>query len=377
VGRDGITAQLPATLPKTLDFTWSYALTNEGLGGIAATQDYVVLMDRDLLDSADVVRCVSTTTGLQQWEQFFPAPGQLDYGNSGRATPVIHGEFVYTLGAFGHLNCFKLQTGDFVWSKDFLVEFGAETPTWGFSSSLLLADGKIITNPGHESASIVAFDAKSGDIVWKTAGGPPGYSSFIAATLGGVKQVIGYDQTSLGGWDLKTGKRLWTYKPRVAGDFNVPTPIAFDGQLIVTTENNGTRVFKFGKGGKIDPTPVASNRDLGPDSHSPVIVNGHLFGVWSGLFCLDLKNGLKAKWIAEDNEYSQYASIIGGNKRILVTTLDAQLLLLDATSKTPKLLSRLKLADDGTEVHSHPAMVDGDLIVRLGATLCRVSLTKP
>lgn len=256
------------------------------------------------------------------------------------------------------------------------MEFGAETPTWGFSASLLLVDGLIITNPGQEQASVVAFNAKTGDKVWQTAGAGPGYSSFIAATLGGVKQIVGYDQVSLGGWDVKTGKRLWSYKPPVAGDFNVPTPIAYKGRLIVTTENNGTRLFEFGKAGKINPVPVATNLDLGPDSHSPVVVGDHLFGIWSGLFCLDIAQGLKPKWIAEDNDYSQYGSIIGGRKRILVTTLDAQLLLLDATSKAPKLISRSKLADDGTEIHSHPAMVDGDLIVRLGATLCRVSLTK-
>lgn len=334
-------------------------------------------MDRDLLDGADIVRCLSTSTGEQVWQQLNPAPGQLDYGNSARATPVIDGDFVYTLGAFGHLNCFKLSDGETVWSKDFLVEFGADAPTWGFSSSLLLADGKIITNPGNEQASIVAFDAKSGDVVWKTAGAPPGYSSFVCSTLGGVKQVVGYDKLSLGGWDLKTGKRLWTYDPPAAGDFNVPTPIVHEGKLIVATENNGTRLFEFKPNGELNSTPLAIHRELGPDSHSPVVVDGKLFGVWSGLFCLDIKGGLKTKWIAEDNVFSQYASIIGDGDRILVTTLDAQLVLLDAKSDQPKILGQTKLIDDGTEIHSHPALVDGSLIVRLGTNLCRVSLTTP
>jgi outer membrane protein assembly factor BamB len=332
-------------------------------------------MDRDLLDSADVVRCISTSTGEQIWEQFFPAPGQLDYGNSGRATPVINGEFVYTLGAFGHLNCYKLADGDIVWSKDFLAEFGAETPTWGFSSSLLLVDGKIIANPGQPTASIVAFDAKTGEIVWKTPGGPPGYSSFISATAGGVKQVIGYDQESLGGWNLKNGSRLWTYKPPAEGDFNVPTPIFHQGKLIVATENNGTRLFDFDKNGLLIQKPLATCIDLQPDSHSPVAIGGRLFGTCSGLFCLDIQSGLKTAWIAEDNVFSQYTSIVGDTDRVLVITLDANLVLLDAKGTQPKILSQTKLRDDGTEIHSHPAFVDDSMIVRLGATLCRISLT--
>jgi hypothetical protein len=32
-------------------------------------------------------------------------------------------------------------------------------------------------------------------------------------------------------------------------------------------------------------------------------VQDRLFGVWTGLFCLDFKSGLKSKWIAEDDVF--------------------------------------------------------------------------
>jgi hypothetical protein len=37
--------------------------------------------------------------------------------------------------------------------------------------------------------------------------------------------------------------RLWRLVPAFDGDFNVPTPIAVDGKLLVSTENNGTRLL--------------------------------------------------------------------------------------------------------------------------------------
>ena len=61
-----------------------------------------------------------------------------------------------------------------------------------------------------------------------------------------------------GGWDARTGRRLWTLVPPHSGDFNVPTPLVHEGRLMVATENNGAR------GGRIindigDTAVIANN----------------------------------------------------------------------------------------------------------------------
>src|ERR1039458_5029996 len=58
-------------------------------------------------------------------------------------------------------------------------------------------------------------------------------------------------KVSLGGWDPQSGERLWTLTPPAEGDFNVPTPLAVDGKVLLATENNGTRLYGFGNDGKI------------------------------------------------------------------------------------------------------------------------------
>ena len=73
----------------------------------------------------------------------------------------------------------------------------------------------------------------------------------------------------------------------------MPTPIVVGDRLLVCSENQGTRLYGFNPDGKIDPRPLAVNPDLAPDCHTPVVVGDRVFGVWSGLYCLDLKSGLK------------------------------------------------------------------------------------
>ncbi len=104
-------------------------------------------------------------------------------------------------------------------------------------------DDKLIINPGAPDASLAALDRKTGKVLWKSAGKPHAYASFVLHGEGASRQIIGYDRESLGGWDPTTGKRRWTITPITPKDFNVPTPIVAGNDLLVSTENNGTRRY--------------------------------------------------------------------------------------------------------------------------------------
>ena len=51
--RDGVVPWLPARLPAKAEFAWETPLPSDGVGGLAATDDYVVVSGRDSLDQAD------------------------------------------------------------------------------------------------------------------------------------------------------------------------------------------------------------------------------------------------------------------------------------------------------------------------------------
>lgn len=365
---------LPAELPAKPQIVWKTPLTGAGLAGIAATAQHVIVADRDLLDTTDMFRCLSAETGGEQWKVFYPAIGDLDYGNSPRATPLIHEGKVYLLGAFGNLNCADLETGEILWQRDLAVEFSAEVPTWGYCSSPLMVDGVLIVNPGGKEASVVALDPETGEVFWSTPGRPAAYSSFIVGTFGGRSQIIGYDAETLGGWDPKTGQRLWELKPGKRGDFNVPTPIAFEDQVLVTTENNGTRLYGFDVDGTIQPQPLLQNEDLSPDSSTPVVAAGLVFGVSSSLYALNPAAGLNAVWTGNDPAYGDYVGLMASPDRVLVTSIKGELLLVDATAEEYQLLSRLRPFDENVEVHSHPALVGTRLYLRSATALICLEL---
>lgn len=353
---------------------WEASLFSKGLGGVAATKDYVLVSDRELEDAFDAFKCFDAATGKELWAHRYPAMGNLDYGNSSRATPLIHQDVVFFFGALGHLSCCDLATGKPLWELNIREKFGADDERkWGMCSSPLIVDGKLIVNPGGKEASLVALEPRTGKAIWKSPGKPASHGSFIAGKFGGKLQIVGYDTDSLGGWDAADGKRLWSIKPPKQ-DFNVPTPIQVGEQLLVSTENNGTRHYRFKDNGEIDPKPVASHAELKPDTHTPVVAGERVFGVWNRLYCLDLKNGLKELWANEDNVYLSYASIIATDKLLLVTTLEGELLLIDTQSKDGVPVSRVKLLKDEQGLYSHPALVGTKLYVRGGSALICVEL---
>ncbi|HEY1191406.1 MAG TPA: PQQ-binding-like beta-propeller repeat protein [Gemmata sp.] len=371
--RDGRLAWLPDALPATSAPVWETALTAPGLGGVAATADHVFVSDRELNDTVDVFRCLGAADGKEAWAYRTPAPGRLDYGNSPRATPLIYNGHAYLLGAFGDLACVETATGKSKWALNVRDEFDAtDERKWGVCDSPLIADGKLIVAPGGKDAALVALDPKTGKPVWKAPGRPTGYGSFIAATLGGTFQIIGHDTDTLGGWEPKTGKRLWTFKPEQRGDFNVPTPVVVGDKLLVATENTGARLFAFKADGTLDPKPVATHKKLAPDSHTPVVAGDLVFGVWNRLFCLNLRDGLKEVYEETGTAYSRYCAAVATDTRVLVVSRSGELILLDATAKEYTELGRLSVfGKDERGVYAHPAFVGTRVYVRgTGSVAC-------
>ena len=364
--RNGICPFLPKSLPEQLQVVWERKLAGPGLGGIAATEQYVILGDRDLENACDVFRCLNAADGTPLWTVQYPAIGKLDYGNTPRATPLIAAGCAYLFGAFGDLHCVRLDTGEILWMKNLPLEFGDPAKlVWGTCSSPLLADGKLIVNPGAPEASLAALEPRTGEVLWQTPGGPAGFGSLILATFGGVRQIVGHDRKSLGGWDLATGKRLWTLLPPNAGDFNVPTPLQVGDRLLVTTEHNGTRLYAFDGHGKIIAEPVAQNDDLAPDISTPVVVHDRVYCVWKDLYCLDVQAGLTTLWTGTDKAFRHHGNILASDERLLVIGAGGELVLVDARSATYAVVSRLRVFDDGpTDSYAHPALVGRRLYLR-------------
>jgi len=366
--RDGRVPWLPEKLPAEAKFVWRQPLCAPGLAGLAVADGLVLVADRDPQDERDVYLAFRAADGGQVWQLDYPAKGKLDYGQSPRATPVARDGRVFLLGAFGHLHCVNARDGKVIWQKNLVDEFGAKLPKWGYCSTPLLTDGLLIVNPGAPQAALVALDPASGKAVWRTPGAPAAYASLIVAELGGRRQIVGYDAQSLGGWDARTGRRLWTLIPPQTGDFNVPTPVAISGRLLVATEHNATRLYGFRDDGTIQPEPLARSDALAPDTTTPVIAGGRVFGCDTGLHCLDLANGLKPVWELQDDAVNGHASLVATDDRVLVAGANGELLLVTAGG-TPAVSSRLRVSSGDGGSYAYPALVGKNLFLRPGASV--------
>ena len=371
--RDGISSDLPARLPRKLTFLWRHKLRAKSVGALAATDTCVIVSDKDAPGDAarnDTWRCLDAATGRQLWTLTYRADRKMDYTNSPRAAAVINGGRVYLLSAFGDLYCVGLDDGRVVWKCTFREAFTPQVPTWGYCASPLIVDDMVIVSTCSADAALVAMDKATGKVVWQSPGDRPGYGAMILGTFGGKRQIVGHDRQTLGGWDPATGKRLWTLEPPEPNDFNVPTPIDLrDGRLLVATENNGTRIYEFNGDGTIRPEPTALNEDLLPDSSTPVVLDGRVWGTGApGACCLDLDDKLKTVWMAEAAPFDDYASFIGGNGRVLIVAKDGRIALMPSRPKPTdkpawvRVFKRTKFFDP--EVWSHPAIVGNHLYLR-------------
>jgi outer membrane protein assembly factor BamB len=354
---------LPEKLPSIPKTIWKKGAVNGAVAGLSISDGRLLLAERDLADEQDVYRCFNTEDGESLWRTSFPARGNLDYGNAPRAAPVIHHHRAYLLGAFGDLRCLEMADGSVVWQRQLAREFSARLPTWGLCSPPLIIDDMLIVNPGGTNASIAALDLATGATRWTTPGGQAAYAAFIMGNFGGQWQLVGYDHYSLGGWDPCTGKRLWQLIPPVKGDFNVPTPIALNGELLLSTENNGTRLYAFNSAGQIIPKPKAHFTDLSPDTTTPVVTHGRIFGMsHEKIYCLDART-LQPIWKLDEEGLGDHASLIADDHRVLIMTMRTELILIDAAANDSPVISRLNLFDD-VEVYSHPALIGTRLFAR-------------
>lgn len=373
--RNGHAGRLPDHLPASLRVVWRKPLSSPGHGGIAATRKYVIVGDRELNAAIDLFRCFDTTTGAELWTARCYAPGSLDYGNAPRASPQIVGDRAILFGAMGHLTSVDLASGKLQWRVDIRDEFDVTAKlSWGFCGSPLVLGDKVILYPGGNDGALVALGLPDGKTKWTAEGEPAAYGSFIAAELGGRRQIVGYDATSLGGWDSRTGERLWKLVPDRPSDFNVPTPIVHKGRLIVSTENNGTRMYRFQPGGLIDKQPMAAFRDLAPETHTPVVVGNRLFGIFQELYCLDLDDNLALLWKGNDDGFLSHVNLIGAKGRLLASSETGDLLLIDADAGDFRVLGRASPFPKENGLMSHPAIVDGLILLRGNSELLCLSL---
>ena len=104
------------------------------------------LCTQEQRDEDEVVVCYDAATGEPIWLHSHtpPGSGKRSAAPDPRATPTYHDGRLYTLGATGVLNCLDVATGEPAWTRNIADDSGAPLPEWGFASSPLIVDDRVV-----------------------------------------------------------------------------------------------------------------------------------------------------------------------------------------------------------------------------------------
>lgn len=323
------------------------------------------------------VICLSAADGKQLWTVHI---GQTAGGRAGpRGTPTVDGDRLYALSSDGKLACLKTDTGEKAWDKDLKKEFGGRPGGWAYAESPLIDGDVLICTPGGDTATLVALNKNTGDVIWKSAiTGLTGkqrpystaaYSSAIEADVAGVKQYIQFLDGGVVGVDAKDGRLLWHYDTPGNKTANCSTPLFRDDSVFAASAygTGGGLVQLIREGSKFEAKEQYFLKSMQNHHGGMILVGDHIYGTGSAtLLCVEFKTG-KVAW----NERSVgKGSIAYADGHLYVRSEGGPLALVEATPAGYKEKGRFNQPDrSDKQAWPHPVIASGKLLIRDWDTL--------
>jgi outer membrane protein assembly factor BamB len=209
-GRAATDAPLPAEIGPATNVVWKTALP-PGHSSPVVAGDRVYLTaerERKLLTIA-----LDRQDGRVLWEAEAPSAALEKIhkiGSHAQPSPAADGERVVSFfGSYGLL-CYD-RAGKLLWQRPlgpFKNDFGAG------SSPVLAGDWVVLCQDHDQDSFLMALDRRTGATAWKTDRSEflRGYCTPVLWDAGGRRQVVVAGTLRVVGYDLATGKEVWTVR---------------------------------------------------------------------------------------------------------------------------------------------------------------------
>jgi outer membrane protein assembly factor BamB len=358
----------PGPAALSLDKAQPLFKKNVGAGFSApvVAGDKLILFHR--VQNDEVIECMKAASGERIWALSYATTYRDDFGfdEGPRGTPTIADGRVYTFGAEGVLHAVDLETGKKIWRVDTYPKFGVRKGFFGAAASPLVEGNAVYVNVGATSgAGLVALDKTNGNVLWTATNDEAGYSSPIAATIGGVRSILCFTRAGLVAADPATGKIRFQFpfRSRMSASVNAAVPVvAGDSIFLSASYNTGAVLLKIA-GNQV--TQVwASDDALSSHYASIVHKDGYLYGYHGrqefgqSLRCIEMKTG-KVAWNVDGYGAGTVTLV---DDRLLLLREDGEAVIAAASPAGYKPLSKLSTLPG--VVRSYPALSDGRLYVR-------------
>jgi outer membrane protein assembly factor BamB len=351
-----------------------------GFAGPVVSGGKLILFHR--VGDKETVECLDAKTGRGLWKSEYGTRYRDDFGfdEGPRATPTIAAGGVYTFGAEGSLNCWKMENGEKLWSVDTKRTFGAGKGFFGMACSPLAEGDAVIVNlGGRGGAGIVAFEKTSGTVLWKATDDEASYSSPVAASLGGKRCALVITREALVALNAVDGKMVFRYPWRspMSASVSAAVPLIVGDEVFISASyGTGASLLQFKEGG---PRKIWSEDDVLSNHYATSVHHdGFLYGFDGradpgfqpapSLRCVEWKTG-KVRW-SESNLGAGTLMLL--NDQLLVLTDKGQLLEAPATPDGFKASDRAQILP--LLVRAYPALADGLFYARSKDQLICVDL---
>jgi outer membrane protein assembly factor BamB len=345
-------------------------------------------------------------TGKILWKREWPASyAQAHIGIHENGGPVasatVDGDRVYAHGRAGMMIALNANTGDVLWSRDFLKEYNADFGCCGASTPATIEGPLLIAyTRGKGGPAMAAYDKMTGKEVWRTGKFRGGPAPPILINAGGRRQLIVRHDEGVASFDPTTGEKYWEqpFRSPQGEDGTIAPAVYSPPYLIASDVITGSLALKLD-----DKTPTASvawksqsDDNLAPDTLnaeiSPVMVkDGYLYGIcaFGQLRCLRLATGQQiweTQKVTKERTRFVTAFIVrsGDSDRYFILNDRGELVLAKLTPEGYEELGRTTVIKPTTEPGnrrqltyvqwSHPSYANRRLYVRNNEEIVAYSL---
>jgi len=394
--QDGSTpeTQFPLSWSRDKNVKWRTALPEPGNSSPIVWGDRIFVTQALQDGKRRTLMCFDRATGRLLWQE------GVDYAEEDprhktnphcAASPVTDGECVVASFASAGVVAYDFQ-GKPLWKTD----LGRQRHTWGQGSSPVIAGDHVVVYHGPgEFSTLLALDKRTGAKQWSVplkeehpperfdgfAGQKDGmigtFSTPLVVPVAGRQEVILPAVNKLRGFDLATGRELWTADGMNPLVYSSPTYA--QGTVAILGGFFGSAMF-IQPGGSGDVTAKRLFYERRLKKHcigSPVAKDGHLYSSLTDGFgqCLDLASG-KVIWeerLPANGASSQtWSSPVLAGDRLYIVNQSGDTIVLRAAPK----FEVLSVNPVGEPSNATLALSNGDVFLRTESALWCLAETK-
>lgn len=330
---------------------WTREL-GQGYSGFIAVGNRVYTLTQSLYRQSLI--CLDVGTGDEIWAHHYGWPhdgGGLYPGP--RSTPTWHDGRIFFAAPDGTIACVEADRGTPVWSCNPKKNYRGRGTDFGYASSPVVIDERLIVPVGGADASVVALDLRDGSVLWTSGQSSASYATPLPIRWHGRSLVVIPLENTVAVFDVATGKLEWQFDFSNGYDEHSAAPVYEEPYLVICSPfQAGAKQFQLIE----DPqspdqlshpkntweTPRFSN-----DVASSVLFEGRLYGFdlkdpqsrlnrpSKGEFrCVDFRTG---KVIWSTKSVGQANVIVADNKLILFTDSGELILAKPGTDEYTEL----------------------------------------